>query len=169
MASFCFVTAREATARERTDDSIFLRYIWPVLHLIKLSVGPKDLADLQARYINRLARGERLVHQTRMFPRRADEILAGGSIYWVIAGAVRGRQKLLAIEEQKGDDGHPCAGLVLDTRLVPVRPRLHKPFQGWRYFKPEDAPPDMAGEEEASGIDALPPALRRELEAVGLL
>lgn len=140
-----------------------------MLHLIKLSVGPKDLADLQARFALRLARGERLVHQTRQFPRRADELLAGGSIYWVIGGAVRARQRLLAIEEQRWDDGQACAGLVLDEALIPVRPRPQKPFQGWRYLKPEDAPADLAGEGPSSGIEDLPPALRRELEALALL
>lgn len=150
-------------------DSRRPRYIRGVLHLIKLSVGPRDLAELQAIQAERLASGIRLRHRTRMFPRRADELLVGGSIYWVIAGAVRARQRLTSIEEEIGEDGRSYAGLHLDPLLVPVRPRLHKPFQGWRYLLPGDAPLDMAEGGEASGIEQLPPGLRKELEALALL
>lgn len=152
-----------------SGDSLALDYIRHVLHLIKLSVGPRDLAELRAIQAARLAAGTRLRHRTRMFPRRAEELLAGGSIYWVIAGAVRARQRLIGIEEETGEDGRSYAGLMLDPVLVPVRPRVHKPFQGWRYLPVDDAPADMGEGLEASGVDDLPAALRKELEALALI
>ena len=40
-----------------------------------------------------------------------------------------------------------------------------RPFQGWRYFQPKDAPPDLG----ASGAGEMPEELRRELGELGLL
>ena len=106
-----------------------------------------------------------------MMPKRAAEILSfGGSIYWVVAGFVRVRQRILDIREEEGADGIARAGLVLDPELVAVEARPLKPFQGWRYLAPEAAPPDLrAGAVEARGLDALPAGLRRELRDLGLL
>ena len=142
----------------------------PVPHLIKLSVGPRDVEHLRAIQARRVEADPPLRHQTRMFPKRAAEILsAGGSIYWVVAGFVRVRQRLLDIREEKWDDGTACAGLVLDPELVPVEARPMKPFQGWRYLQPEAAPPDIRPGMEARGVEALPARLRRELRDLGLL
>ncbi|GAA0598815.1 DUF1489 domain-containing protein [Craurococcus roseus] len=140
-------------------------------HLIKLSVGPRDVEQLRAIQASRIESDPPLRHRTRMFPKRAAEILAaGGSIYWVVAGFVRVRQRILDIREEKGADGITRAGLVLDPELVAVEARPLKPFQGWRYLAPEAAPPDLrAGAVEARGLDALPAGLRRELRDLGLL
>lgn len=140
-------------------------------HLIKLSVGPRDVEQLRALQAGRVETDPPLRHRTRMFPRRAAEILSfGGSIYWVVAGFVRVRQRILDIREETGADGIVRAGLVLDPELVPVEARPLKPFQGWRYLSPEAAPPDLRpGTVEARGLDALPAGLRRELRDLGLL
>ena len=140
-------------------------------HLIKLSVGPRDVAQLRAIQARRLEHDPPLRHQTRMVPKRAAEILSfGGSIYWVVAGFVRVRQRILDIREETGDDGIARTGLVLDPELVPVEARPLKPFQGWRYLMPDAAPPDLRpGAAEVRGLDALPPTLRRELRDLGLL
>ncbi|HZF77126.1 MAG TPA: DUF1489 domain-containing protein [Acetobacteraceae bacterium] len=141
-----------------------------MLHLIKLSVGPKEVAELAAIQARRAAADPPLRHQTRMVPKRAAELLEGGSIYWVVAGFVRVRQRLLDVREERWDDGSACAGLVLDPELVPVEPRPQKPFQGWRYLPGEAAPPDVPrGTVPTSGLDSLPPALRRELQALCLI
>ena len=141
-----------------------------VPHLIKLSVGPRDVAQLRALQARRREHDAPLRHQTRMVPKRAAEILSfGGSIYWVVAGFVRVRQRILDIREERWDDGTACAGLVLDPELVPVEARPMKPFQGWRYLQPEAAPPDIRPGAEARGLDALPARLRRELRDLGLL
>ena len=139
-------------------------------HLIKLSVGPRDVNQFRALQARRLENDPPLRHQTRTMPKRAAEILAsGGSIYWVVAGFVQVRQRLLDIREAKWEDGSACAALILDPDLVPVEARPQKPFQGWRYLLPEAAPPDIRPGTEARGVEALPARLRRELRDLGLL
>ena len=142
--------------------------------MIKLSVGPKEVAELAAIQARRAKLDPPLRHQTRMVPKRMAELLDGGSIYWVIAGHVRVRQRLIDISEDRWDDGTNCAGLVLDPELILVEPRPQKPFQGWRYLAPEAVPPDLPrlGAEAlaaTSGLDSLPPALRRELQTLFLI
>jgi len=142
-----------------------------MLHIIKLCVGCGSLADLAAwqkqRLTEKRAKGGKpeLVHVTRMTPRRAEEVLDGGSLYWVIKGQIAARQRLLELRAVK-KNGQPHCGLVHDKRLVPVSLRPRRPFQGWRYLEPGDAPPDLAG---ATGAKGLPEALQRELAALGLL
>ncbi len=141
-----------------------------MLHLIKLSVGPKDVSQLAAIQARRAKEDPPLRHQTRMFPKRAAEIIAGGSIYWVVAGFVQVRQRILDIREEQWDDGTSCAGLILDKALVPVEARAMKPFQGWRYLQAEAAPADIkASATPVRGLEALPPKLRRELRELGLI
>lgn len=140
-----------------------------MLHIIKLCVGVSDIAELRGYQAARLARGEPLRHLTRSFPRRAAEIIDGGSLYWVISGAVAVRQRITDIAEAAYDDGSRCAALHFDPELVPVLARPTKPFQGWRYLAADAAPPDLAALPPAEGSDALPPALKRELETLGLL
>lgn len=141
-----------------------------MLHLIKLSVGPKDVAALAAIQKERLRTDPPLRAWTRMFPKRLEELTDGGSIYWVVAGFVRVRQRILEIREEEWDDGTACAALVLDPALVLVEARPMKPFQGWRYLKPEEAPADLAQQRpSAEGIEALPPKLRRDLAELCLI
>ena len=141
-----------------------------MLHLIKLSVGPKDVAALAALQTDRLRTDPPLRAWTRMFPKRIDEIADGGSIYWVIGGFVRVRQRVLGLREEQWDDETPCAALLLDPELVAVEARPMKAFQGWRYLKPEEAPPDVATDRPvALGLDSLPPKLRRDLAELCLI
>ena len=132
------------------------------LHLIKLSVGPHGLDDLRRR---QLAASRPLRHTTRNFPRRAAEILEGGSIYWVINSVVVARQLLRGIVVGDRADGSKGCDLLLHEALVPVRGRFMKPFQGWRYLAHEDAPSDEA----VGDGDTLPAELRRELARLALL
>ena len=60
------------------------------LNIIKLCVGAESVEDLlqwQEQNADRWAPGTS-EHVTRMWPKRADEVLAGGSLYWVVKGAV---------------------------------------------------------------------------------
>jgi hypothetical protein len=140
-----------------------------MLHMLKLSVGVKEVAQLRAIQTLRAAADPPLRHQTRMTPKRRDEMLDGGSIFWVIGGFVQVRQRLLDIIEDRWDDGTPCAGLVLDRVLVPVEARPVKAFQGWRYLDAASAPPDVAAMREAPGAQAMPEAMLRELRTLGLI
>ncbi len=140
-----------------------------MLHLLKLSVGPRDVGQLRDIQARRAKVDPPLRHQTRMMPKRAAELTAGGSIYWVVAGFVQVRQRILDITEDRWDDGTRCAGLVLDPVLVPVAARQVKAFQGWRYLAPEAAPADVSAAGEAAGAEAMPEAMRAQLRALGLL
>ena len=141
-----------------------------MIHLIKLSVGPKDVAELRAIQAKRRKEDAPLRAWTRSFPKRIPEICDGGSIYWVVAGFVRVRQRILAIREEEWDDNTKCAALVLDPKLVAVEARPTKPFQGWRYLRPDEAPLDVNQDRAPSrGLDRLPPKLRRELTELCLI
>jgi hypothetical protein len=141
-----------------------------MLHIIKLCVGIKEVGDLAAWQAQRIRTDPPLRHQTRMMPKRGAEILDGGSLYWVIAGFVRVRQRILDVREETWDDGTACCGLVLHKELVPVELRPQKPFQGWRYLDPAAAPPDLPrGVAPATGLEKLPPALRKGLQELCLI
>jgi hypothetical protein len=141
------------------------------LHLIKLCVGIdslSELADWQAQRLKEMKRNRQkpeLVHITRQTPKRATEILNGGSLYWVIKGWISARQRLLELRPLMRD-GVPHCGFVYDPELVAVQPRARRAFQGWRYFESAEAPPDAA---HWHGGTDLPEELRRELTSLGLL
>ena len=144
------------------------------LHIIKLCVGCDSLSDLadwqKKRLKEKRSKGQKpeLIHVTRMTPKRAEEVLNGGSLYWVIKGLVQVRQPLIDLGEGTKEDGTPCCLLILKSELIAVRPLPRRPFQGWRYLEAEEAPPDL-GRAAATGIGAMPPKLRKELAELGLL
>ena len=137
------------------------------LHLIKLAVGAKSVEDVRVWQAARAKTTPPLRHRTRNFPKRANEILDGGSIYWVVNRIIAVRQRITDIVAAKQPDGTACTDIVLHSVLVPVRGRLMKPFQGWRYLAAEDAPPDEAA--AVVGAHDLPERLKRELTALALL
>ncbi len=143
------------------------------LHLLKLCVGATSVADLEEwigeRLAQRRAAGQPVeqFHTTRMVPTRIDELVSGGSLYWVIKGEVACRQTLLEVRPFVDADGIRRCHLVLDPQVVKVVPRPSRPFQGWRYLKAAEVPFDLnAG--GRSG-DPLPEHMERELRALGLL
>jgi hypothetical protein len=137
-----------------------------VLHLIKLCVGADSIEDLGQWQAQRLKKTRELAHTTRMVPKRGDEITAGGSLYWVIKGLIRVRQRVTAIQPFTDTDGIARCNLILDSTLVPVRPSPRRPFQGWRYLKFEDAPPDLP---KGASADDMPEEMRVTLSELGLL
>jgi hypothetical protein len=140
-----------------------------MLHIAKLAVGAKDFEDLRAWQAERQRTRPPLRHRTRNFPRRAEQVLNGGSLYWVISGSMLARQRILDIVEDQRDDQTKCTSFILDPGLVPLVGRVTRPFQGWRYLAPEAAPADLDDAVMAVGEAALPPVLRRELRALCLI
>lgn len=139
------------------------------VNLIKLSVGTESvesLADWQRQKRAQTADGLPR-HITRMWPRREADILAGGSIYWVIRGQVQCRQRILRLDEVIGQDGIRRCAIVLDPTLHRTQTALRRPFQGWRYLDASDAPPDLP--ETRAEDDALPDDLNRALAEIGVL
>jgi hypothetical protein len=134
------------------------------LHLIKLAVGIDDIEHLRRlRAARAVERGGDWVW-TRNHPRRAAEVLAGGSVYWVIRGRIRVRQRVTGFRSERDDDGRRHCRIEVDGTLVPVLSRSCRPFQGWRYLPPDVAPPDL-------GFGEAPPPERMlaELRALGLI
>lgn len=140
-----------------------------MVHLMKLCVGVHEIADLAAWQVDLLARQGSVFHLTRNFPRRVEELCAGGSLYWVIGGAMVVRQAILGIDHDQYDDGSACACIRLDPALVTVAGRWVRAFQGWRYLEAEAAPPDLMRAGPAQGEEALPEPLRRALRELALL
>ncbi len=141
------------------------------LHLVKLCVGVVDLDQLSAWQDLKSFSGPGGVpvvrHITRNTPRRGEEVLDGGSLYWVIKGVIQARNPIVGFEEIIGEDGKKRCGLLLSTPFVETVPTRHRPIQGWRYYEDAAAPADLGG-----GIakgDKLPAELAAELKDMGLI
>ncbi|HEX5008399.1 MAG TPA: DUF1489 family protein, partial [Hyphomonadaceae bacterium] len=81
------------------------------LHMIKLCVGVDNVDELLEWQVKRAkerakkGKSPNPYHDTRMTPKRAEEMLAGGSLYWVIKHYIIVRQKLIGFEDVKDKDG----------------------------------------------------------------
>jgi hypothetical protein len=145
-----------------------------VLHIVKLCVGCESVEDLAAWQKKRLkdqkARGQtpQLKHVTRNTPKRGDEIAGEGSLYWVVKGTVRCRQKIVRFVSRKDRDGKPACEIHLDPKLVRTAPKPMRAFQGWRYFEASSAPGDIDAK-TAEAQAKLPAAMAEELRGLGLL
>jgi hypothetical protein len=138
------------------------------LHLIKLCVGADSVADLEDWIKQRTKGGKKeRIHTTRMVPKRAEELIDGGSLYWVIRGEVTCRERILDIRPFTDKDGIGRCRIVMDGKPVLVEPRPRAAFQGWRYLEHKEAPRDLA--RAAPGAARMPEAMRRELRELGLL
>lgn len=139
------------------------------INLIKLSVGTESVDDLIAWHKTSRACGEdgNPRHVTRMWPKRADELLNGGSIYWVIKGQIQCRQRVLRLDTVIGSDGITRCAIVLEPVLIRTQTALRRPFQGWRYLPQADAPPDLRASRKDD--DALPGDLNRALAEIGVI
>ena len=143
------------------------------LHILKLAVGCESVKELKGWVAERMQTAKakglplRHIHITRMMPKRGEEILAGGSLYWVIRGEIAAREKIIAIEPFRDKDGIGRCRLVMQPKVIAVSPRPMRAFQGWRYFREDAAPPDLG--KAAASVAAMPEPLRRELRDLGLL
>lgn len=162
-----------AASLERAADRTIVRRVpgggfVDHLNIIKLCVGAEtveDLTDWQTRNAHLWAKGT-AEHVTRMWPKRADEVLAGGSLYWVIKGVILARQRILGLEERRGSDGIARCALVLDAQVIRTEAAPRRPFQGWRYLPAAETPRDLP--QGRARDDVLPPALAQALAEIGL-
>jgi hypothetical protein len=143
------------------------------VHLLKLCVGVDTAQELKAwqqerlKQLARAGKTPELCHRTLQMPRRRDEVLDGGSLYWVINGFLLARQRVLDLRADTKDDGRSCCGIVLDSQLVATRPHPRRAFQGWRYLEPPDAPPDARVFEDTD--DEMPRSMREDLRELRLI
>lgn len=138
-------------------------------HLMKLSAGTESVESLmewQKGFAKRFTDGLPR-HRTRMWPKKEADIVAAGSIYWVIKGLIQCRQRVLRMEEHIADDGIRHCLLVLDPEIVRTTTSPRRPFQGWRYLSPDDAPRDLPKGRAAE--DPLPPELAGALAEIGVI
>ena len=132
----------------------------PTVHLTKVAFACRDLEALQRRIAGRAIAGEvRVV--TRMRPKRAAELI-GGSLYWIVKHRLVACQEIVRFDDR--DDGR--IDIVCAAELVAVSPLPRRAHQGWRYLEDADAP---KGEDDGSGLGALPPQLYGRLAALALL
>ncbi|QRM55405.1 DUF1489 family protein [Sinorhizobium sp. BG8] len=143
------------------------------LHLIKLCVGAESIEDLREwvseRALIAIAAGMEpfTTHTTRMIPKRMEELLDGGSLYWVIKGQVQARQRLMDLKTFKDVDGITRCELILGPEVIETELQPRRAFQGWRYLNEADAPRDLTS--LGDGAADMPLELRRELAELGLL
>jgi len=139
------------------------------VHILKLCVGidnVEHLIDIRKGREHLLPEGTPYhYHITRFRPKRAEEILAGGSIYWVIKGFVQVRQRIIGLERQETDSGIKCK-IIMDTKLIRTQSQPRRPHQGWRYLEMPDAPADIPA---GVKVNNLPPELSVKLREIGLI
>ena len=140
--------------------------------MIKVCVGASTVYDLyswqkERQFSKRKYGIPTTRHVTRMFPKKKNEILNEGSLYWVFKGYILARQQILDLEGLVGLDGIMRCAIILDTKIINTQPTSRKPFQGWRYLKTEDAPNDtkLFSAEEPE----IPANLEKNLLDIGVL
>lgn len=142
----------------------------PTIHLRKLCVGLETVEKLE-EWVAHISpqRGGITWHITRSWPKRAEELLTGGSLYWIIKGVMQARQRIIGFDEHPGDepDDKPRCKILLEPKVIRTQSWPHRPFQGWRYLKPGEAPPDL--DALPDGEDQLPPDLAAELRNLGVI
>jgi hypothetical protein len=138
------------------------------VNLVKMCVGVDEIEELRRWQAKRLksAPDKQIRHVTRNRPKREDELLDGGSLYWIIKGQIRVRQRVIGLEDRVKEDGKPACGLILDPELVMTELRGMRPMQGWRYLEVKDAPRDLG---KGDQLGDMPPKLIAELRALGIL
>lgn len=136
--------------------------------MIKLCVGAEGVEDLSDWQTARLAASGAAnpVHVTRMRPKRTAELLAGGSLYWVFKGQILARQRIVRLDEVTREDGASACAIVLSRDITRTYAAPRRPFQGWRYLAPADAPRDLP--EGAEGAEDMPPELLSALSDLGI-
>lgn len=133
------------------------------LHMIKLCVGCDTVEELEAWEAAELAADGRVTMHTRQTPKRAAELVDGGSLFRVFRGIILCRQKILAVDTV-GEGASARCEVTLDSKCVRVAPTPRRAFQGWRYLQAKDAPPDLA----QGDVDGeIPPELARQLREAG--
>ncbi len=131
------------------------------LHLIKLCVGVDSVDELREWRAERKKRGITPVVPTRQTPKRAGELMDGGSLYWVIKGMILVRSPILAVRTL--DSGPQPCRIDLGEELILTLPQPRRAFQGWRYLDPKDAPGDLPTGAQADA----PPELAKKLREIG--
>ena len=143
------------------------------LHMIKLVVGLSDLESFyrhQGASVTDYNGAPANIVYTRYKPKSADEILSsGGSIYRVLNRRILCRQKILGFEQVETKEKGTMCAIMTETDIVQTYAKPKRPFQGWRYLHPKDAPKDRGFYTGGGALDEVPPDLEADLIESGLL
>ncbi|WP_417820658.1 DUF1489 family protein [Terasakiella sp.] len=137
------------------------------IHMRKLAARVEDIEELESIQARKLRDYGMVFTDTRNTPKRKEELMDGGSLYWVIKGQFRVRQEIIGFEERMDDEGRKYCLIFLKPGLIRTQLKAQKPFQGWRYFEDKDIPRDI--DERSSEGDQLPEDMQSELRELGLL
>ena len=144
----------------------------PPLHLLKMAVGISDLDDLRRVRAARIAQLGGSFVFTRNRPHRAEAILGGGSLYWVIRGQIRARQRIIGFHGDRDEKGRAYCLIEVTPELITTEWRPWRPFQGWRYLsscRHAAGQPGGRRRGRSLGGNGLPEWLEGELRGLGLL
>lgn len=130
------------------------------LHITKVAYGAQSIEELHGWFTQR---GDEARLTTRYLPKRHEEIISGGSLFWIYKHQLVARSPILRFEEAEGGKTH----IVISTRLIDVHPQPKRAHQGWRYLEDKDAPRDLAAGEDAG--EAMPGHLAADLARLGLV
>src|SRR5215203_1104313 len=130
--------------------------------MIKLCVVAATIEDLVDWRGSHSRPGEPWILRTRQTPKRAAEMVDGGSIYRVFKGVILCRQKILAVNTVGEGVAARCE-ITLSEDIVRVAPTPRRAFQGWRYLDAKDAPPDL----DLEAFGDVPETLARQLREAG--
>jgi hypothetical protein len=132
------------------------------LHMIKLCVGCDTIEELEVWRAADGRAGRPWTMHTRQTPKRAAEMIDGGSLYRVFKGVILCRQAILEVTTV-GEGVNARCEVTLDEQIVRVAPTPRRAFQGWRYLEAKDAPEDIPDEM----FGEAPPELARQLRELG--
>ena len=139
-----------------------------IYHLKKLAVGIDSVENLKIRQKTIFDAYNKIIHVTRNTPKKKDDLIAKGSMYWVIKRRVLVRQKIININLVIRSDGSKGCEIELDQELIKVIPTPMRPFQGWRYYNSEEVPYDLSLNDNNDNEEALTDELNAELIKLGL-
>ncbi|MDI2091556.1 DUF1489 family protein [Commensalibacter oyaizuii] len=140
-----------------------------MLHIMKVAVGVQDIEHLLE--INRSLAKENGGYPytlTRFPPKQIADILDQGSLYRVIKGIMCCRQIIKDFIPSTRENGSPCIKILLEPEIIRTHSIPIKPFQGWRYLKPETAPADLSRNNIISRTN-LPLKMKQDLKELGLI
>lgn len=147
-----------------------------VINLVKLCVGVQEIAQLEQSAVRARKAGQSMWLSTRNMPKQREALLENGSLYWVISGKIQVRQRILAMDMGETEMGKRAV-IKLEPHLILTQAYPKRPFQGWRYLKAVDTPPDLSATVNNEAADSeivskqniisqkLPSSIEKEIKA----
>lgn len=100
-------------------------------------------------------------------PARVNDLINGGSVYWIVKNQIQLRQEILGIEDITQEGEKTSYLIMCSPDLIRTQPIARRPFQGWRYLEPSNAPKDLGPVGEVQ--DVIDPEMEKDLREAGLL